>query len=441
MVELRNKGRWRRKLWALLGCGIAVALILTLWREREPRYGDRSLLEWIAITEHPDRDIDYSKKDAEEAIHHIGTNAIPFLIKCIEYRERPWQTRLSALCSKLPEKIAKPLSGLIEGHGAERQEIAFRGFYILGPDAKSAIPALTNLLTAQPPLPDYCMGVLAQIGGDGLTPVIVALTNQVSRNRFAAMDALLGLDTIRPLEQIVVSALTNCLADTNRELAFYAAQILCCHNSEKDLAMKTLIDGLGSEDKKLRRSAISRLKFSLRIGYSVPALLQFLQDTSSPLSAYSAGVLGGSARDGVKLPTTVLPALTNSLRDPRPLVRCYAASAVGDFREAVGRAAPALLDLLDDPDEWVRRSATNAFFDVSRFFVLKTYSQLPDGMSLEQREMYERRYGIRTLSSSGLSNLLDHPDPRIREMATNAFRKASGSNIVNQTSENHSRQP
>src|SRR5882672_9231349 len=130
MLKLRNNGRWRRKLWVLLGCAIAVVLILTLWREREPRFEDHSLFEWIAISEHPDRDIDYSKKDAEEAIHHIGTNAIPFLIKCIQYRERPWQTHLGALCSKLPEKLAEPLSGLIAGHGAQRQEAAFSGLYI-----------------------------------------------------------------------------------------------------------------------------------------------------------------------------------------------------------------------------------------------------------------------------------------------------------------------
>jgi hypothetical protein len=436
MVELQNKGRWRRKLWILLGCAIALILITTLLREREPRYEDHSLLEWIAIADHGDKDNEYSERDAQEAVRHIGTNAIPFLIKCIEYRERPWQTRLGALCYKLPGKFADPLSNLVEGHGAQRQLAAFSGLYILGPDARPAIPALTNLLT-QPPLVDYCMHVLTQIGGDGLTAVLNVLTNQASPFRRAAIGSLVGLDTNRPLDQIVVSTLTNCLADTNRELAFYASQILCRHNSEKELAMKTLVDALASADKKLRSSAISHLRISLRLDYSVPALVQFLQDTNSPLSPYSAGVLGESARDGAQLPTLVLPALTNSLHDPRPLVRSYAVSALCDFGRAAESAAPALLDLWDDPDQSVRQFATNAFFELSRYYVLKTDSQLPPtGMSREQAEMYERRYGIRISSSSGLTNLLDHPDPRIREMATNAFRKLSATNIVNQATEN-----
>jgi HEAT repeat protein len=422
MHELRNKGRWRPKLWILLGCGIAAVLILTLWREREPRFEEHSLFEWIAIADHGDRDGEFSKKEGQEAVRHIGTNAIPFLIKCIEYRERPWQTRLGGLCSKLPEKLAEPVSGLIEGHGAQRQEAAFSGLHILGPGAKSAIPALTNLLTAQPQLAYYCMTILAQIGGDGLTPVLNAVTNQSSPYRIVAFDAFVGLDTNRPLDQIVVATLTNCLAETNRELAFYAAQILCCHNAEKELAMKTLVDALGNDDKKIRQSAISHLKISLRLGYSVPALLRFLQDTNSPLSPYSAGVLGELAYDGARLPETVLPALIDSLHDPRPMVRAYAVYAVARFKEAAEPAALALLDLWNDPDKMVRQSATNAFFALPSYAILKTAAQVPNEMSQEQAEMYERRYGIKLLNRP-LTNLLINPDVRIREMATNAFQK------------------
>src|SRR6267142_3529840 len=90
MLELRNKGRWRKKLLIFLPCAIALVLILTLWHEREPRFGDHSLLEWIAIADHGDRDSEFSKREGQEAVRHIGTNAIPFLVKCIEYRERPW---------------------------------------------------------------------------------------------------------------------------------------------------------------------------------------------------------------------------------------------------------------------------------------------------------------------------------------------------------------
>jgi HEAT repeat protein len=110
------------------------------------------------------------------------------------------------------------------------------------------------------------------------------------------------------------------------------------------------------------------------------------------------------ADDRVVLPDTVLPALTNALNDLRPVVRSYATAAVGHFREAAEPVAPALLDLWTDPDELVRQSATNAFFDLPSYYILKGYWLAP----------------IRTAS---LTHLLDNPDPRIREMATNAFQK------------------
>jgi hypothetical protein len=435
--------RTRRKLLLIfLACGIALVLFLTLWREREPRYEDHSLLEWIAIAERGDKDSEYSNIEGQEAVRHIGTNAIPFLIKCIEYREPAWQARLGGLCYKLPEKLANPLSDLIEGRGAQRQMAAFSGLYILGPDAKSAIPALTNLLT-QLPLVDHCMPVLTQIGGEGLTAVLNIITNQSSPFRRAAIGSLVGLDTNRPLDQIVVSTLTNCLADTNRELAFYAAQILCRHNSEKELAMKTLVDAVTSGDKKLRQIAISRLGVSLKRGYSVPALLQFLQDTNSPLSPYSASALGELAYDGIRLPYTVVPALTNSLHDPRPMVRAYAAYAIVRFNQAAEIAAPALLDLWNDPAESVRQAATNALYELPSYRALRNLGSSPIGpigLSEEQAEMYERRYGL-PRPAPVLARLLDHPDIRIREMATNALQTVTISNVVNQTHENASRQP
>jgi hypothetical protein len=158
--------------------------------------------------------------------------------------------------------------------------------------------------------------------------------------------------------------------------------------------MKTLVDAPGMTTRSFT-SAITHLKICLIHGYSIPAVLQFLQDTNSPLSPYAASALGELVHDGARLPETVLPALTNSLRDPRPMVRAYAAGDVAQFKEAAEPAAPALLDLWDDPDQSVRQSATNAFFELPSYSVLRPSRPPPLGMSQEQADMYERRYGTR----------------------------------------------
>jgi hypothetical protein len=99
-----------------------------------------------------------------------------------------------------------------------------------------------------------------------------------------------------------------------------------------------------------------------------------------------------------------------------------------------------LLDLFNDPDEAVRVSATNAFFELPSYSVLRTLGPWPLGLSEEQAEMYERRYGIPS-HKVAFAKLLNHPDIRIRDMATNAYRVGWGSNVVNETFENASRQP
>jgi len=283
------------------------------------------------------------------------------------------------------------------------------------------------------------LAVLARIGGDGLTPVLDVLTNRASLYRFAAIAAIADADLTarRPLDPIVVSSLTNCLVDPDRKLSFCAAQILCWHDSHKDLAMKTLVDALAIDDKKLQRDAITRLKLSLKRGYSVPAILEFLQDTNSPVSPYAAGALMDLLDDDVKLPDTVLPALTNALHDPRPKVRSYAAYAVGRFKAAAEPAASALLDMWNDPDQWVRRSATNAFFELPSFFCLSKLAEAPGWISRPPAAMFATRYGINPPYPTA-TKLLEHPDIRIRRMATNAFRMLQDSNLVNKTTENPS---
>lgn len=435
MVELQTKGR-RQKLCILFGCGIAAALVLTLWLQREPRCDGRTLSEWVWQLETPNYPPNHR---ASEAISEIGTNALPFLIKWIQYEQKPWRNHLGTLCSKLP-RFGDRLSLFVEGHGYERQQGAFSALYILGPRARPAMPILVDLTTTQPQNIGQSLAVLARIGGDGLTPVLYILTNPASPFRFAAINAIHDADLTvrRPLDPIVVSALTNCLADPDRELAFCAAQILCWHDSHKELAMKTLVGALAIDDKKLQRNAIMRLRLSLKRGYSVPAMLQFLQDTNSPVSPYAAGALTDLLDDDVKLPETVLPALTNALHDPRPKVRSYAADAVGRFKAAAEPAAPALLDLWNDPDEWVRRSATNALFELPSYRGLQNQGSRPTGMSFEQAQIFERRYGLH-VSTRTLPELLTNADIRIREIGTNVLRTLQGSNVVNQTHENASR--
>jgi HEAT repeat protein len=187
--------------------------------------------------------------------------------------------------------------------------------------------------------------------------------------------------------------------------------------------MQVFVKALESDDRQLRRRAGADFPELLRRNFSVMSLVHYLQDTNSPLSLYAADSLGTLAEINVKLPENALPALTNSLTDLRPKVRLNAAAALGYFRNAPDIVGPALLDAWQDPDPSVRRTATNAFFGLAPYSVLDTRAKPYTAPA----------------DSSILTRLLDHPDIRIREMATKALRILSSSNAVNQTNENTSR--
>src|SRR5262249_48714195 len=141
-------------------------------------------------------------------------------------------------------------------------------------------------------------------------------------------------------------------------------------------------------------------------------LVQYLQDTNSPLSLHAADALGQMAISNPNLPENVLPALTNSLHDPRPKVRLNAVDALSHFKNAPNTVGPALLDAWDDPDYSVRRAATNVFFELPAYNILRNahvLTQSAPWMSEKQRATYIKRYWTDPKRPNPLTQLLADP--------------------------------
>jgi hypothetical protein len=432
--------RTRRKLvWIFIGCAIALVLLLTLFRERQPQFGGLSLNQWITMLDGSDPEI--SQQQAELAIRSIGTNGLPYYVKWFQYQERPWKTRLAAQAARLPGKFGDTAEDLVRGHGRQRQQAAFAALCILGPDAKPALPFLTQQLAGSPPW--FAMTVIAHMGDVGLPTILTVLTNgSPTALRCCAIGTLGSYLKQFTDTNLVQSVITARLDDPDREVALSAAGVLCTHKIDQDRAMQVFAEVLQSTNRQLRQLAGGFLATNLRRSFSPAQIVQYLQDTNSPLSECAADTLGQIAEINPKLPENVLPALTNSLSDPRPAVRRNAAAALVYFKSAAEAIAPALLDAWNDPDQSVRRAATNSFFELPAYNILRNadaLTQLAPGMSEEQRAMYIKRYWIDPKRPTSLTQFLDNPDPRIREMATNAFQKLKSSIDGNQTAENPSR--
>lgn len=424
-------------------------MIFLLLREREPSYAGDTLGEWVfhlglanrripaamllapnAIQGRTLSDLarmlqkETSHTNAEIAIQHMGPRAVPFLIKWTNYHERPWRQRLALLSYKLPPKFAVPLSQFVFGHGYEMQQGAYSALAILGPQARAAIPALKRQVEMSARNGDayYPLMVLATMGEDGLPTILDVLRNPANPNRSAAILALGQMDPRLIFNETVTSTLITCLDDTDGNVALRAGGILCSHKFDQEVVLRIFTAAVQANNKHIRQEAAMPIRVCLMQGFSVATLLEILRDTNSPYSPDAAAVLGNMISSDVKLPDTVRPALIGSLRDSRTSVRKHAATAIGNLRENAEPAVSSLLDLWNDPDAAVRQNATNALYQIPAYTVLKDVTLLDNISTEPARTKWIQQYMTDTPAPQ-LAQLFQHPDPRIRQMATNAVQK------------------
>jgi hypothetical protein len=137
----------RRTVLLLLGCVAVVSFAIFIRpREHEPEYNGVPLSEWVAHYH-----IDGYDSQTFEAIRHIGTNALPYLVRWIQYEKPRWKTALNLLGEKLPSSIQRlPLSRWLVHDKAERRaELATEAFRVLGPKARPARDELLRLAFAE----------------------------------------------------------------------------------------------------------------------------------------------------------------------------------------------------------------------------------------------------------------------------------------------------
>jgi hypothetical protein len=130
-----------RLILLLLLIVIGVGLAFQLFENREPRYQGRSLTQWLEGYSDDVASVDDTNRmariaESRDAVRHIGTNAVPFLLKKLSARETPIERRLKKLAGS---------QSWIHFHFANRRPLAYQGFHILGEEARGAAPALAQL--------------------------------------------------------------------------------------------------------------------------------------------------------------------------------------------------------------------------------------------------------------------------------------------------------
>jgi len=132
----------RRRILLLLLCFVAaITLTIFVWpREPEPEYNGVKLSKWLETYQD-------KKPEAKEAIEHIGTNALPFLVNWIQYERPAWRIWLNQFSKRLPSPLqnTRPLNWLLANEMETRADSAVNGFKVLGKDSWPAFEELQRL--------------------------------------------------------------------------------------------------------------------------------------------------------------------------------------------------------------------------------------------------------------------------------------------------------
>jgi len=234
------------------------SITVTMRYPNEPRYQGKPLSEWLkqyqSISEttppitskESDRRIVMQKRiaiknQAKDAIHQIGAEAVPILLK--------WANTTNAIGRKEP---------FVTGYDLGRI-----GFSVLGPTAKSAVPALTGMLTNE----DF------NIRGCALLDLGEVGTN--------AADALPAIIELMKSDKVYYIH------------GWAAAGVADIGANDPDRIIPLLIESLNdTNDATLRINSMEGLaKFGEKAKTSIPFLIPYLKDKDSLVSGTAANAI------------------------------------------------------------------------------------------------------------------------------------------------------
>ena len=233
-----------RNLLVILFVAILGVLVWKAASPVEPKYQGKRLTLWLeghvpTTSANPPFNSPEWKK-ADEALRHIGTNAIPTLLRMIRANDSVLKLKLLELARK------QRLIGIHYRFAQTRNEEAEYAFRVLGAEAGDAVPGLIKIYE------------------ENVSPS-------------SQMVAALALGSIGPPAKAAIPALLRNFTHTNADVRFYAVSAIYGIGDEPDSVVPALRSVL--KDPKVQWNAVGALgNFGARARSAVPDLLEALED-------------------------------------------------------------------------------------------------------------------------------------------------------------------
>ncbi len=231
--------------------------------EREPEYQGKKLSEWLEISVEPviegeDEAIKRQQVDrASDAIRHIGTNALPCLMRWAFYEPSAWKKKSLGLLEKTTYG-SRIKHRIYPGRPEELRNFSLEGFTILGKEATSVIPEMVRIMNAGRPEPDWPMLVLSCLADYGLPSLMEVITNRANTVAFRAC-ALKYVRWDCTNSAWAVAPLAKCLDEQDWEIVSGAAHALG-QLRKSDPSAAPVIGIFTDSDINVRRDATNALR-------------------------------------------------------------------------------------------------------------------------------------------------------------------------------------
>jgi hypothetical protein len=286
-VNINMQRIWKGAAWGV-GMVLGVVAILFLLHKPElpkppePSYQGKTLSEWMCPSGKP---APWNQMEFDEAIHHIGTNAMPCLLYWMQYQEPAWNAFKRSFFVNSRDK----------SRGFALARATERAFESLGPEAKDYVPELTQMMndTNKPNSTAWwAIWGISFMGPDALRPLMNALTNTSGRlrnmaaiviphlgtNAYPAIpllvscltnspeidttDCELALGKLKLQPEISIPALTARLDDSRASVRKWAAEAIGMFGTDAQSTHSMLPKALDNSDKGVRMAATNALRAS-----------------------------------------------------------------------------------------------------------------------------------------------------------------------------------
>ncbi len=230
----------------------------------------------------------------------------------------------------------------------------------IGPEAKAAVPALTELLAK-----GYEPGIVRTLGkiGRSAAPAVPILEKMLYEEGAPRMggewDAIRTMcEGLAEIGKPAAPALARALHAKNETVRLFAAKNLGAMGADGKAGVKSLAQALRDKSRHVPYSAATALgQIGPAAKEALPDLMKTLKDTTGLMRVRVAEAINKIDPTATKRTVPVLIAL---LKDRHFLARQAAAQELGRCGPAAGKAIPALVKLLDDESPGPRKAAVLA---------------------------------------------------------------------------------